>query len=115
RAACDRCARAMQLEHARLAAGADVEHAAAVAGRREQRVDDVADEDEVARLAAVAEDRRGLPAREALEEDRDDASLEARLLPRAEDVAEAERHVPAAVDAVPAGEVLLGAELRDAV
>ena len=114
-AARDRRARAMQLEHARLAAGADVEDAAAVAGRGEQRVDDVADEDEVARLAAVAEDRRRLPAREALEEDRDDAALEARLLPRAEDVAEAERDVPAAVDAVPAGEVLLGAELRDPV
>ena len=56
----DRGARAVQLEHARLAAGADVEDAAVVAGRREQRVDDVADEDEVARLAAVAEDRRRL-------------------------------------------------------
>ena len=40
---------------------------------REQRVDDVADVDEVAHLAAVAEDDRLVAARHPLEEDRDDA------------------------------------------
>ena len=52
--------------HARLDAGADVEHepAAPVDGAHE-RVDDVVDVDEVARLLAVAEDRRTLAARAA--------------------------------------------------
>ena len=56
-AAGDRSARTVQFEHARLAAGADVEDAAVVPDRGEERVDDVPDEDEVARLASVAEDR----------------------------------------------------------
>ena len=77
--------------------------------------DDVADVDEVAALAAVAEDRRLLAARHPLEEDRDDAALEPGVLPRPVDVREAQRDVRGAVDAVPAGEVLLAALLRDPV
>src|SRR5262249_22117344 len=72
-------ARTVEFEHARLAARADVEDAAVAADRGEHRVDDVADEHEVARLAAVAEDRGRLPACHPLEEDRDHAALEARL------------------------------------
>ena len=66
----------VQLVHRRLDAGADVEDAAVAPGRREHRVDDVADVDVVARLLAVAEDERLLAAREPLHEDRDDAALE---------------------------------------
>src|SRR5262249_1712274 len=73
-------AKPVQLENARLLAGADVEDAAGMADCREQRVDDVADEDEVAGLCAVAEDDGLVPAREALEEDRDDAALERAVL-----------------------------------
>ena len=58
---------------------------------------------------------RLVAARHALEEDRDDAALEARVLARAVDVREAERDVRRAVDPVPAGEVLLAALLGDPV
>ena len=77
--------------------------------------DDVADVDEVARLLAVAEDGVASPRRQPLEEDRDDAALERGRLARPVDVGEAQDDVARAVDAVPAGEVLLGAELRDPV
>ena len=108
-------ARGVQLRDRRVLAGADVVRAAGLPDGREQRVDDVVDVDEVAALGAVAEDHRLLAAREPLEEDRDDAALEPRVLPRPVDVREAQRHVRGAVDAVPAGEVLLAALLRDAV
>src|SRR6266480_1041055 len=50
----------VQLEHRRLDAGADVEHAARVAPeRREHRPDDVQDVDVVARLAPVTVDLGG--------------------------------------------------------
>src|SRR5207248_2623929 len=52
---------------------------------------------------------------EALEEDGDDSAFERRVLTRSEDVAEAEHDVVRAVDAVPAAQVFLGAELRDPV
>ena len=83
---------------------------------REQRGDDVADEDEVAALLPVAVDRRLLAARQALEEDRDDAALRARSpgAGRRRSRTAATTCVRA-VDAVPAGEVLLAALLRDPV
>src|SRR5215217_6790104 len=86
-----------------------------MADRGEQGVDDIADVDEVARLAAVAEDRRRLAARHPLEEDRDDPALEPRVLARPVLVREPEHDVARAVHAVPAAEVLLAAELRDPV
>ena len=114
-AAGDARARLVQLRDRRVEAGADVVRAAAVTDRCEQRGDDVADVDEVAAVHAVAVDDRLVAARHALEEDRDDAALEAGVLARAVDVREAERDVRAAVDAIPAGEVLLAALLGDAV
>ena len=59
------------------------------AGRREQRLDDVADVDEVAGLQAVAEDHR-LRRRERIRSRKidDHAAFEARRLPRPEDVPE---------------------------
>ena len=82
----------------------------------EQRVDDVADVDEVAALVAVAEDHRLLAARHALEEDRDDAALEPGVLPRPVDVREAQRR-RASVPWIrfQPGEVLLAALLGDPV
>ena len=93
----------------------DVEHTAVVHRGREQRLDDVADVDEVTLLQPVPEYRRLFAARETVEEDRDDTSLEARVLTRPVDVREPHDGVARPVDAVPAAEVLLGAELRDAV
>src|SRR5207248_7610086 len=83
--------------------------------RRERRRDDVPDVDVVPRLRAVAEDPRRLSVAQRVHEDRDDAGLAVRVLPRAEDVAVAQRHVRAPVEAVVGGDVLLGRELRDAV
>src|SRR5207253_913110 len=77
----------------RLDPGADVVDAAGVLGRSQHSANHVADVDEVARLLAVPEDRRLLAGREPLEEDRDHAALEARLLPRPVDVCEPERDV----------------------
>ena len=89
-----------ELEHRGLAARADVEDAALRAGRRERRARHVAHVDVVARLAPVAEDGERLAAGEAAEEDRHDAGLAVRVLPRPEDVAVAQRHVLRAVEAV---------------
>ncbi len=111
----DGAAGLVQLEHARLRAGADVEGATIAPGGGEQRVDDVPDVDEVPRLATVAVDHRLVPARHPFEEDRHDAALEPRILARPVDVRKAEDDVPRAVDSVPAGQILLGAELRDPV
>src|SRR5947209_18420125 len=49
------------------------------------------------------------------EEDGDPAALEVRRLSGPVDVGEAQRDVAGPVETVPAGEVLLGGELRDAV
>ena len=57
--------RVVQLEHRRLRAGADVEDAAVVVEREQQRAGDVADVHVVARLAAVAEDASELRLRAA--------------------------------------------------
>ena len=101
----------------RLDAGPDVEDAAAVAAhggderarrRRRRR-----------RSRASARRRRrssrGSPSREPVDEDRDDAALELRELPRAVDVGEAERDVPRPVQPVPRRQVLLAGELGRAV
>src|SRR5690242_827754 len=66
-----------EVEHAGLAAGADVDRAADVAtvGGGEVRRDDIADVDVVARLAAVAVDRRSAAVHQPAAEDRDDAGL----------------------------------------
>ena len=105
----------MQVCDGRVLAGADVVGPAACSDRGERGVDDVVDVDEVAALTAVAEDDGLLAAGEALEEDRDDASFEARVLPGPVDVREPQRDVGGAVDAVPAREVLLAALLGDPV
>ncbi len=63
--------------------GPDVEDAAIVADRRDGHSRDVAHVHVIARLEAVAEDLRLLPARERAEEDGDDAGLAVGILPRA--------------------------------
>ena len=79
----------IEVRDARRDPGADVVDAAAGRRRRgEQRLDDVPDEDEVARLVPVAEDLRLAAVAQPVEEDRDDAALERRELPRAVDVRE---------------------------
>src|SRR5262249_56634146 len=70
---------------------------------------------EGARVPAVAEDQRRLTGRRALEEDRDDTSLQAGVLARPVHVCEPQRDVRARVDAVPAGEILLAALLGDPI
>src|SRR5205085_10173828 len=105
--------RGVELVHRRLGAGADVDDPAAPElGRREHRLDDVAGVDVVARLAAVAEDRRLAALVQEAHEDRDDARLAVRLLAGPVDVAEAKCDVPRPKEAVPRREVLLGGELR---
>ena len=106
----------VQLRDRRVPAGADVDDAAVVTDRREQRGDDVADVDEVAALPAVAEDRSSRRrARSARGRSR-------RRRPRGRRPGAGRRRSPKrsetwrrAVDAVPAGEVLLAADLGDAV
>src|SRR5439155_17852348 len=98
--------RVQALDRGRLSA-ADVEDAAVVAYRRQHRRGHVLDVDEVPLLQAVAEDRRRLAAQHPLEKDRDDATLEARVLPRPVDVSEAEGDVGSGIQTVPGREVLL--------
>src|SRR6476469_5546343 len=82
-------------EHARPRAGADVEAArielllaGQLARRREpRRAGDIADEDIVARLLAVAEDGQWLPVEDPPAEDRDDPGFAVGVLPRTVDVA----------------------------
>src|SRR5204862_1667417 len=105
----------VELEDRHLLPRADVEDAAVVPRRGERRRDDVADEDVVARLPPVAVDTRRLSVAQRVHEDRDDAGLAVRVLPRPVDVPVAQRDVRAAVEAVVCGDVLLRAELRDAV
>src|SRR5207244_9619256 len=86
-----------ELDARGLAPGADVEDTALVSGRRERRAHHVDRVDVVARLLPVAEDLRRLPARKAVEEDRDDACLAVWILARPVDVPVAQRDVPRAV------------------
>src|SRR5437762_4408535 len=90
-----------QVEHAGLPAGPDVDRAADVAPVRcgEVRRDDVADEHVVARLAAVAVDRRAPAVHQPAAEDGDDAGLAERVLAGPVDVAVAQRHGAEAVQA----------------
>src|SRR3954468_4859549 len=105
-----------ELEHARLAAGADVVGTGRVGlGCREVRGDDVADPVVVARLLAVAEDGRPRALEQLAAEDRDHARLAERVLARAVDVAVAQRHRRESVQPPEQGAVVLGAELRVAV
>src|SRR5437763_8530726 len=78
-------ARGVPLVHRRLDARADVVDAAGVLDRRQHAADDVADVDEIARLPAVAADRRRLAPRHPLEPDRDPTALHRGLLARAAD------------------------------
>src|SRR5207244_7520629 len=104
-------AEAVQVEDARCDPRPDVVDAGARLRRTEERGRDVAHVDEVAHLGSVSVDLGGLAAREAVEEDGDNAALERRTLARPVDVRRAERDVTRAVQAVPAGEVLLPGEL----
>ena len=81
----------------------------------EVRADDVVHVDVVARLEAVAEHDRLAAVDHTAAEDRDHAGLAERVLARAVDVAEAERHRGQAVQAVEQRAVALGAELGQAV
>ena len=79
----------VELLHARLDAGADVDdEPAALVRRAHERVDDVVDEHEVAGLLAVAEDRGPRAVEHHAGEDRDDAGFAVRVLARAVDVRE---------------------------
>ena len=108
-------AEGMKLGDGRLGPGADVEDVAAAAAGEEERPDDVVDVDEVARDGPVAEDRRRLARREALEEDRDHTALERRRLPRPVHVGEAQHDVAGAEDPVPAVDVDLGRPFRESI
>src|SRR5579872_976073 len=91
---------AHDLADARLLPGAHVEGARAVAAEREHvGGGDVADEDEVAGLQAVAEDARLLPAQEARAGDRDHTRLAGAVLARAVHVAVPQRERGHAVPA----------------
>ena len=79
----DSLAQLEQLDDGGLTPGAHVVDAAVVRPRGHGRAGDVADVDVVARLRAVAEDLRRLAGEQPLEEDRDDARLAVRVLPRA--------------------------------
>ena len=83
--------------------------------RGEQRLYDVADVDEVARLAPVPEDLRLLPAAQPVQEDRDHAPLERRQLARAVDVRQAAGDVSGAIQPVPGGEVRFASDFRGRV
>src|SRR5262249_56093303 len=97
----------VQVDDGGLGTGADIEDTPVVSGRGERRRDDVADEDVVARLRPVAVDPRRLRVPEGIHEDRHDAGLAVRVLPRPIHVAVAERDVRAAVEAVVRPRVLL--------
>ena len=86
-----------------------------MAERGEGGVDDVADEDVVARLPPVAEDFRRPAAGETTHEDRDDAGLAVWILARSVHVAVAKRDVRRLVEPVVGRQVLLAGELRGAV
>src|SRR4029079_13286152 len=71
-----------QVEHARLASGADVDRAADVApvGGGKVRPHEVADVHVIARVAPVAVDGRAAAVHQLAAEDRDDAGLAERVL-----------------------------------
>src|SRR5262249_8660871 len=101
----------VEIHDRRLDARADVEDAAVGIERTERGGRDVADVDEVARLLPVAEDARRSTFGELAHEDRDDAALEVRLLPRPVNVRVPDDDVTRSVQPVVGPEVLLGGEL----
>ncbi len=108
--------RVVELLHARLDAGADVDDQPAAPVRRpEQRVDDVVDVHEVAGLLPVTEDRGPGPVEHHAREDRDDARLTVRVLAGAVDVRKREGAVLEAVDLPVVVEVVARRLLRHAV
>ena len=112
----DRRQRLVQLVDRRLDARSDVVLPLPFGVRgREVRGDDVVDVDEVARLLAAAVDRRLLPVEQLRREDRHDARLAMRVLPRTVDVRVSQRdRRKSAHDAVVV-QVVLDRELRAAV
>src|SRR5215469_5543918 len=105
-----------QLEHAHLAARADVPDARLppVRGRQERR-DRVADVDIVARLGTVAEDRRAGTPQHLGAENWYNAGLASRILSWPVDVGEPQHRVRALMEPVVQADVLLSAVLADAV
>jgi hypothetical protein len=104
------------VQHRPLLAEADVDRARGTGSRRAQvRVDDVVDVDVVACLLAVSEDRGPAAVQHLAAEDRDHAGLAERVLPRAVDVAVAERDGRESVETGEDLAVLLGAELGETV
>src|SRR5580698_2033374 len=105
-----------QVQDADLLAGADVPGtgAAPVGGEQERR-DRVPDVDVVAGLAAVAVDDGALAGQEPGAEDRDDPRLPRRVLARAVHVGQPQHRVGGAVQPVVEADILLGAQLGDAV
>ena len=85
------------------------------AGRGHVGGGDVADVDEVARLLAVAEDRHGHAAQDAVGEDRDDVAVGVVALVDAVDVEVAQADVAHAVELVVDEAHLLGGQLAGAV
>src|SRR2546423_77308 len=79
------------------------------------RVDDVVDEDVVPRLVAVPVDRGRLPREHLGGEDRDDARLPERILPRPVDVPQRERSEVEASRLLIEREVVDADLLRDAI
>src|SRR5690348_960506 len=114
---------ARQLRHTRLDAGADVEgpRIQSLGPRQRMRrgeeaaLGDVANEHIVARLRTVSEDGERPPIENAAAEDGDDSRLAMRILPRTVDIREAHRGSVHAVDTGVIREIILGAQLRDAV
>src|SRR5262249_1093907 len=78
--------RVVQIQDRRLDPRADVEDPAVRVERAQRCGRNISDVDEVACLLPVAEDARRSTLGELAHEDRDDAALEVRLLPRAVDV-----------------------------
>ena len=81
----------------------------------EQPVDDVVDVDVVARLPAAAVHRRGEALNGEAAEDRDNAGLAERILPRSIDVAGSRRYASEPVEACKQPQILFRAELGQAV
>jgi len=111
----DAAAALVEVDDRRLVAGADVVDAAVLPERGDRRSRDISHVHVVAGLEPVAEDARLLAACERAEEDRDDARLAVRILPRPVHVAVAEGDVPRLVKPVVRAQVLLPSELRRAV
>jgi hypothetical protein len=111
--AADGCTdRIEEVEHAGLDPGPDVEYAlAVVVDCGEERIDDVAYEDVIAGLSAVAVDGRLVVVRSLVAEDCHHARLAVRVLAWPVDVAEPQCDVGATVESVEQREILFGTVL----